>query len=260
MPSFSIVADPPRSAEVLCTRLVDQLERSLRQILQNPAASRPLGLATGRTMEPLYAALVERLLRWPSLDLAALRRSWCSFNLDEYLGLPAGDPRSYRTFMDDRLGRPLALPAGALQLPDGQAADGDAAAVAFRAALQAKGGIGVQLLGLGSNGHVGFNEPPCGRERVCRVVELSEATRRQNAGLFGGDPAAVPPWAITLGLKEILAAEQIHLVVTGRGKAPILGRLLAMDQPDPAVPASWLLEHPQVSLWADADALSLSLA
>ena len=238
MPSFSIVDDPPRSAEVLCTRLVDQLERSLRQILQNPAASRPLGLATGRTMEPLYAALVERLLRWPSPDLAALRRSWCSFNLDEYLGLPAGDPRSYRTFMDDRLGRPLALPA----------------------ALQAKGGIGVQLLGLGSNGHVGFNEPPCGREQACRVVELSEATRRQNAGLFGGDPAAVPPWAITLGLKEILAAEQIHLVVTGRGKAPILGRLLAMDQPDPAVPASWLLEHPQVSLWADADALSLSLA
>jgi glucosamine-6-phosphate deaminase len=118
----------------------------------------------------------------------------------------------------------------------------------------------VQLLGLGSNGHVGFNEPPCGRERVCRVVELSEATRRQNAGLFGGDPAAVPPRAITLGLKEILAAEQIHLVVTGRGKAPILGRLLAMDQPDPAVPASWLLEHPQFSLWADADALSLSLA
>ena len=141
-----------------------------------------------------------------------------------------------------------------------QAADGDAAAVAFRAALQAKGGIGVQLLGLGSNGHLGFNEPPCGREQACRVVELSEATRRQNAGLFGGDPAAVPPWAITLGLKEILAAEQIHLVVTGRGKAPILGRLLAMDQPDPAVPASWLLEHPQVSLWADADALSLSLA
>ena len=260
MPSFSIVADPPRCAEVLCSRLVDQLEQSLRQTLQNPAASRPLGLATGRTMEPLYAALVKRLLRWPPQDLAALRRSWCSFNLDEYLGLPAGDPRSYCTFMNDRLGRPLALPEGALQLPDGQAADGDAAALAFRGALQVRGGIGVQLLGLGSNGHVGFNEPPCGRQHSCRVVELSAATRRQNAALFGGDPEAVPPRAITLGLKEILAAEQIHLVVTGRGKAPILGRLLAMDRPDPALPASWLLEHPRVNLWADAEALSLSLA
>ena len=70
----------------------------------------------------------------------------------------------------------------------------------------------------------------------------------------------MPLRAITLGLKEILAAEQIHLVVTGRGKAPILGRLLAMDRPDPALPASWLLEHPRVTLWADAEALSLSLA
>ena len=92
------------------------------------------------------------------------------------------------------------------------------------------------------------------------MVELSAATRRQNAALFGGDPEAVPPRAITLGLKEILASEQIHLVVTGRGKAPILGRLLAMDRPDPALPASWLLEHPRVNLWADAEALSLSLA
>ena len=240
---------------MLCTRLVDQLERSLRQILQNPAASRPLGLATGRTMEPLYAALVERLLRWPSPDLAALRRSWCSFNLDEYLGLPAGDPRSYRTFMDDRLGRPLALPAGALQLPDGQAADGDAAAVAFRAALQAKGGIGVQLLGLGSNGHVGFNEPPCGPRTRCRVVTLSGSTREQNAGMFGGDSATVPTRAITLGLDEILMAEDIHLVVTGASKAPVLHALLALEHPDDRLPASWLGSHRQVCLWADAEAL-----
>ena len=243
----------------LCSRLVDQLEQALRLNLEGAAASRPLGLATGRTMEPLYAALVERLLGWSAGDLAALRQSWCSFNLDEYLGLPAGDPRSYRNFMNAQLGRPLSLPEGALQLPDGQAEDADAAALAFQAALNAHGGIGVQLLGLGSNGHVGFNEPPCGREQACRVVELSDATRRQNAGLFGGDPEAVPVRAITLGLKEILAAEQIHLVVTGREKAPILGRLLAMDQPDPALPASWLLEHPRVTLWADADALSLSL-
>ena len=96
MPSFFINPDPPRSAVELCSRLVDQLEQALRLNLEGAAPRRPLGLATGRTMEPLYAALVERLLGWPSGDLAALRRSWCSFNLDEYLGLSAGDPRSYR--------------------------------------------------------------------------------------------------------------------------------------------------------------------
>ena len=259
MPSFFINPDPPSSAAALCTRLVDQLELALRLNLEGVAASRPLGLATGRTMELLYAVLVERLLGWSLGDLAALRRSWCSFNLDEYLGLPAGDPRSYRSFMNAQLGRPLSLPEGALLLPDGQAADADAAALAFQSALNDQGGIGVQLLGLGRTGHVGFNEPPCSRGQPCRVVELSDSTRRQNAGLFGGDPKAVPVQAITLGLKEILSAEQIHLVVTGREKAPILGRLLAMDQPDPALPASWLLEHPRVNLWADADALSLSL-
>ena len=252
--------DPPVSVGRLCTALVDQLEQSLRLRLQLGARARPLGLATGRTMEPVYAALVQRLLGWPEPELAALRRSWSSFNLDEYLGLSPGDPRSYRAFMAERLGCPLNLPPTALHLPDGQATEGASAAAEYRAALRAEGGIGVQLLGLGSNGHVGFNEPPCTSEQACRVVALSPATRQQNAGHFGGDPAAVPARAITLGLEEILAAEDIHLVVTGRAKAGILGRLLALKQPDPDLPASWLLLHPRVRLWADAEALSLSLA
>jgi glucosamine-6-phosphate deaminase len=84
-------------------------------------------------------------------------------------------------------------------------------------------------------------------------VTLSEATRQQNAALFGGNPAAVPERAITLGLAEILQAEEIHLVVTGSSKASILERLLALNHPDPSLPASWLLEHP--NLWVDAASL-----
>ena len=158
--------------------------------------------------------------------------------------------------MAEQLGGPLQIPDAALRLPDGSAADGDGAAAAYGASLARCGGIGVQLLGLGSNGHVGFNEPPCEADLPCRVVSLSSATRQQNAGMFGGDPAAVPSSAITLGLREILAAKEIHLVVTGAAKAAILRRLLAATQPDPQLPASWLLRHSRVWLWADAQALS----
>ena len=246
------------TATSLCSSLVDLLERELRQRLTATTAARPLGLATGRTMEPVYAGLVQRLRSWSVADRQRLLQVWSSFNLDEYVGLAGTDPRSYRTFMDVHLGQPLQLPAAALYLPDGEAPEPDVAAARYARSLQASGGIGLQLLGLGTNGHVGFNEPPCSREQACHVVTLSEATRQQNAAMFGGDAAAVPRQAITLGLAEILAAQEIHLVVTGRSKAPVLARLLAMQRPDASLPASWLLDHPRVQLWADAAALSLA--
>lgn len=239
----------------LIEALSSHLESKLRQRLASPGRCKPLGLATGRTMEPLYAALVQRLSAWDPTDLAALRAGWSSFNLDEYQGLPAADSRSYRRFMETHLGGPLQLPAPSLRLPDGTAEDGETAAEDYRMALQAAGGIGLQLLGLGSNGHVGFNEPPCGPRTRCRVVTLSGSTREQNAGMFGGDSATVPTRAITLGLDEILMAEDIHLVVTGASKAPVLHALMALEQPDDRLPASWLGSHRQVCLWADAEAL-----
>lgn len=242
----------------LCKSLVDVLEQELRQLLIHGPAARPIGLATGRTMEPVYAGLVMRLQGWSATDRQRLRLVWSSFNLDEYIGLASRDPRSYRAFMDTWLGQPLQLTSSCLRVPDGQAMDPTVAAEDYSRDVQASGGIGLQLLGLGANGHVGFNEPPCGPEQRCHVVTLSEATRHQNASMFGGTPAAVPHQAITLGVAEILAAREIHLVVTGRSKALILARLLEMQRPDPSLPASWLLEHQRVQLWADAEALSLA--
>ena len=249
------------SAADLSDRLAAFLEGHLRQWLLLPIAQRrPLGLATGRTMEPLYAALVQRLTLWSEQDLDELRRRWSSFNLDEYLGLQAGDPCSYSTYMTRHLGQPLQLRPETLHLPDGSAVDGDVAAQLYAAELEACGGVGIQLLGLGNNGHVGFNEPPSRADQSCHVVALSDATLQQNAELFGGDPRAVPSQAITLGLREILAADEIHLVVTGATKADILEQLLTLPTPQPGLPASWLLNHPRVWLWADADALDRSLA
>ena len=109
-------------------------------------------------------------------------------------------------------------------------------------------------MGLGLNGHVGFNEPPCPATAPCRCLELSSTTRGQNAAAFGGDARAVPERAITLGLAEILAAQRLLLVVTGAAKAGILARLLA-EQAHPELPASWLQGHPNLTLVVDEAAL-----
>ncbi len=225
------------------------------RLLMACASRRPLGLATGRTMEPVYAALAARWVALPAQQRAGLAACWSSFNLDEYVGLPVGDPRSFRAFMHEHLVAALGLDPAGVRLPDGGAPDPQGEAARYGAELAAAGGVGLQLLGLGLNGHVGFNEPPCGPEARCRCLALSPATREQNAGAFGGDPAAVPEQAITLGLAEILAAEQVLLVVTGASKAAILRRVLE-EPPSAALPASWLQHHPAVTVIADRAAAS----
>jgi glucosamine-6-phosphate deaminase len=234
------------------------LAEGVAEILAQALLSEPpltLGLATGRTMEPVYAALVRRLGALPPAQLEAIRADWRSFNLDEYVGLSPDDPRSFAATMGRQLGEPLGLNPGKLHLPSGLAADPAREAIRYTEAIDAAGGIDLQLMGLGNNGHVGFNEPPCLPSAVSRCVALSPGTRRQNSGLFGGDPAAVPSAAITLGLVEILRARRVLLVVSGSGKAPILRRLL-QEPASPALPASWLRVHPALQVWVDRAALS----
>jgi len=223
------------------------LEEALRQ------PRRPLGLATGRTMEPVYAALARRFAQLPPRQADRVRQGWLSYNLDEYVGLDPADPRGFTAVMDRLLVRPLGLDPQRVRLPQAGTADPAAAARRYGADLERHGGIGVQLLGLGLNGHVAFNEPPSGPATRCRCVRLRRSTRRQNAQDFGGDPDAVPERAITLGMAEILAAERILLVVTGAAKAEVLRRALE-EPPTPELPASWLQRHPALSLHADAAA------
>jgi len=247
-PGWTLIELPDAAgvSEQVATRLLT--ERRLRP-------ERPLGLATGRTMEPVYAALVRQLTLLPEAERDRLRQRWLSFNLDEYVGLAADAAGSFHRAMQEQLVRPLGLEPERVQLPDGLAADPETEARRYAAELQTAGGIGLQLLGLGLNGHVGFNEPPCDSAVPCRCVSLCETTRRANAPVFGGEPRAVPPRAITLGLREILAARSILLVVTGAAKAPILKRLLE-EPPSPELPASWLRLHPDVTLLADRAALA----
>lgn len=213
-----------------------------------------LGLATGTTMVPVYAAVVAEASLLPAERQQRLRRQWLSYNLDEYVGLPPQHPGSFAAFMRERLAAPLGLDPHSLRLPDGLADDPQAEADRYSAEICRAGGIGLQLLGLGLNGHVGFNEPPCSATASCRPVLLSAETRRHNAPAFGGDAQTVPQRAITLGLAEILAARRILLVVTGAVKAPVLRRVLR-EPPSPQLPASWLQRHPAVEVIADRAAL-----
>ncbi len=237
----------------LVDNFIDVLEDRLKKrlIVKTP---RPLGLATGRTMEPIYKTLVARLQQWPTSELDVLCKDWCSFNLDEYIGLSCGDARSYVSYMARYLGNPLRLSKRQLHIPNGMAPDLDKEASRYSDHIRRLGGIGVQILGLGANGHVGFNEPPCEPDASCRIVHLSESTRKQNAYAFGGNVKSVPPLAITLGLREILLAEEIHLIVCGSDKVEILKSLMN-SRCSKHLPASWLRMHGRVSLWLDKPAV-----
>lgn len=206
-------------------------------------------------MEPVYGALVEQVRALPPRERQALQAGWSSFNLDEYVGLGPADGESFAASMERCLGRPLGLAPAQLRLPDGLAADPDQEARRYGQAIAAAGGLGLQLLGLGNNGHVGFNEPPCAPEAPTRCLALDLATRHQNAGLFAAGLAAVPERAITVGLAEILAAETVVLVVSGEAKAEILRRSL-QEPPQPQLPASWLQHHPRLRVMVDPAAAS----
>ena len=246
-PGLQLLALP--SAEAVAQQAATEL---LAACLAQPR--RPLGLATGRTMAPIYAAFAALVAERSAREREALRHHWCSFNLDEYVGLGPEDIGSFAAEMRERLCQPLGLSRDQVRLPDGRASDPAAEARRYGAALGQAGGVGLQLLGLGLNGHVGFNEPPCGPDSRSRCVSLCASTRQANADAFGGDPSRVPERAITLGLAEILQAERILLVVTGAAKAPVLRRLLH-SAPSADLPASWLHSHPSVRVLADATAL-----
>ena len=214
-------------------------------------AARPdsvLGLATGRTMERVYA----RLVGLHEATGFEIRHCTC-FNLDEYIGLEPQDPHSYRRFMDRHLFDLLPIARDRTHLPDGLAADLAAEAARYEQAIRASGGIDLQVLGLGETGHIGFNEPLSSFASRTRDVTLAPRTRTQNAALFDGVETAVPARAMTMGVATILEARRILLVVTGTAKAAILAR--AIEGPMTAsISGSALQLHPDCLVLADEPA------
>ena len=217
------------------------------QVILNPTSV--LGLATGSTPVGMY----KQLITWyqkGDLDFSQVR----TVNLDEYVGLAPDHDQSYRYFMQTNFFDHINISPDNTNLPNGQAADLAAECQRYNQVIESQGGIDVQLLGMGHNGHIGFNEPGDAFELETHVVDLTERTIEANARFFAS-PDGVPRQALTMGIKTIMQARQILVVVSGEDKADAVKAALT-GPVTPKVPASILQMHPNVMLVADKAAMS----
>ena len=221
--------------------------RDVARLLASPRAV-VIGLPTGVTPIPLYAELV----RLHARGHADFRRT-TTFNLDEFLGLDAGDPGSYRAFMRQHLFDHVNLPPRRIHFLDGTVRSRDAIrdeCERYERMITRAGGIDLQILGLGANGHIGFNEPGNALVGLTHCTRLKPATRRANAPLFGNRLSAVPHEALSMGMATILSARRIVLLATGSAKAGCVERMLR-GPVTTRLPASFLQLHEHAEVWLD---------
>jgi len=221
------------------------------QIIAKAMSEKPeliLGLATGRTMERVYAKLAETH-REDGLDFSACR----TFNLDEYIGLEKDDVNSYHHYMNEHLFKHINIEAGNAHLPDGMAKDLKAEARAYEEKICACGGIDLQLLGIGRSGHIGFNEPLSSLMSRTRDKVLAPETMAQNGPLFKS--GEMPTRALTMGIGTILESRRALVLVTGEEKASILAEAVE-GAVTSRVTASALQLHPSCVVIVDKAAAS----
>ena len=218
------------------------------QVISKPDAV--LGLATGSTPIPTYQELI-RLNQAGVVDFSRVR----SYNLDEYCGIPENHEQSYRTFMNVNLFDHINIDKANTHVPSGNAESAEAESAAYDAAIAAAGGIDVQILGIGNNGHIGFNEPGDAFIYGCHQVTLAESTIQANCRFFESE-ADVPRQAISLGIGSIMNARKIILLATGAGKAQAIHDSVYGDV-NPQVQASILRTHPDVIFLLDKAAASM---
>ena len=230
----------------------DAMSRRTAAIIAAEVVRKPdcvLGLATGSTPVGAY----RQLAAWNREGLLSFR-SVSSVNLDEYKGLGPDHDQSYRYFMDRNLFDHVDICRDRTYVPDGLAADPEAECRRYDALVASLGGTDLQLLGLGHNGHIGFNEPGGVFVKETHVVDLTERTIEANARFFVNRDE-VPRQALTMGIGTIMAAKRVLVAVSGADKAEAVRRAFA-GPITPAVPASILQLHPDVVLVGDAAALS----
>jgi glucosamine-6-phosphate deaminase len=240
-----IVQDAAAGGELIADSIAGLLRRKRDALL---------GVATGSTPLPIYQALAAKV-RSGALDVSGARIA----QLDEYVGLPSGHPESYRSVVLREVVEPLGLSERSFLGPDGNAEDVQAACEAYDRALAEAGGVDLQLLGIGTDGHIGFNEPCSSLASRTRIKTLTRQTREDNARFFDR-PEEVPHHVITQGIGTILEARHLVLLATGEGKAEAVAQ--AVEGPVAAlVPASALQLHPHATVVVDeAAAARLKLA
>lgn len=234
-----ILDEPERLAHVAADAVAGVLAST-------PGAT--LGLATGSSPLAVYDELAARCSRG-ELSFASAG----GFTLDEYVGLPADHPERYRTVIDRTFVSRVNFAPGAVAGPDGLASDIPAACAAYERSIADAGGVDLQILGIGSDGHIAFNEPGSSFASRTRIKTLTRQTRVDNARFFGGDVDAVPTHCLTQGLGTIMQARHVVLLATGQGKAEAVHQLV-----EGAVSALWpgtiLQHHPHVTVLLDPSA------
>jgi len=231
-----IITPDPAAASHLAARRIARLVR------EKPAAV--LGLATGSTPVSLYKELI-RMHREEGLDFSRVR----TFNLDEYLGLAPAHPASYHLFMVENFFHGVNIPRDNIRLPDGLATDVPAHCAAYEQAIRDAGGIDLQVLGIGSDGHIGFNEHGSSLASRTRIKTLTRRTREDNARFFD-KPEDVPHHVITMGIGTIMETRSVVLLAFGEGKSEAIAG--AVEGPVTASnPASILQMHPDAKLYLD---------
>lgn len=237
----------------IVTEDYDAMSRAAANVIAGYVTSHTdcvLGLATGSTPIGLYGCLVK------DYEAGVLSfKDVTSFNLDEYRGLDPQHDQSYRYFMEHHLFSHVDIEAARTHVPDGACPDAEAACAAYEQAIAEAGGLGLQLLGLGHNGHIGFNEPAPDFPKYTHCVTLTESTINANSRLFDSIDD-VPREAYTMGIGTIMAAKEILVVASGADKADIVRRAF-FGPVTPDVPASVLQFHPNVTVVVDKEAGAL---
>lgn len=210
-----------------------------------------LGLATGSTPIGTYKELI-RMHKEEGLDFSKV----VSFNLDEYYGLAPDNPQSYNYFMFENLFNHINIKKENVHIPNGLVSDVEAYCKQYDEEIEKYGGIDIQLLGIGVNGHIGFNEPAEELILGTHLTDLTEDTITANSRFFDS-PEEVPTKAITLGIGSIMKAKKILLLASGKNKAEIMAKLLNSDVVTTKVPASLLMLHSNAIIIMDEEAASL---
>ncbi len=239
--------------KIIRTKNYEELSKKAANIFAAQIVMKPtsvLGLATGSSPIGLYDNLV-KMYENGDLDFSEIKTA----NLDEYVGLPGDNDQSYRYFMNEHLFSKVNIDSKNVYIPDGTNNDAEDECKKYETAIEALGGIDLQLLGIGNNGHIGFNEPAEFFPKTTHIVDLAESTIEANKRFFE-DVSMVPRQAYTMGIGTIMMAKKIVMVANGEKKAAIIKEAF-FGEITPKVPASILQLHPDFTLVADEEALSM---
>ncbi|SLK38412.1 glucosamine-6-phosphate deaminase [Mycobacteroides abscessus subsp. abscessus] len=231
----------------------DEMSKVAAEIMIEQIKKKPnsvLGLATGGTPIGTYQNLIK--------DFSKNKTSYervITVNLDEYIGLEKDNPQSYSYYMKEQLFNHINIPESQTHLPFANGVEDEEAGNNYEKLIDSLGGIDMQILGIGENGHIGFNEPGTSFSSTTSIVKLDDSTREANARYFS-KIEDVPTHAISMGISTIMKSRKIILLVSGVKKAPILNQLFHTDVKED-LPASILKKHPDVTIIADKEALSI---